>query len=134
MGSRARVREPLRDAGGATGPPPRAGRGSHPGMPAARRARLHADRLRNRPAGLATSLRAAGQGAMEPLEDRLLRGVAPTLVIAGALDAAGRARATDITARIPGARLAIVENAGHTPHLETPVRFRTLAAHFLEED
>ena len=35
------------------------------------RARLHAARLRNRPGGLAASLRGAGQGAMEPLHGRL---------------------------------------------------------------
>ena len=107
---------------------------SHAAMPPARRARLHADRLRNRPAGLAASLRGAGQGAMEPLHDRLADVVAPTLVIAGALDPAGRARAETIAAAIPGARLEIVAAAGHTPHLETPRIFRTLATEFLEED
>jgi pimeloyl-ACP methyl ester carboxylesterase len=71
---------------------------------------------------------------MEPLQDRLLGVTAPTLVIAGALDPAGCARATDIAASIPGARLAIVEDAGHTPHLETPGTFRTLATDFLQED
>jgi pimeloyl-ACP methyl ester carboxylesterase len=71
---------------------------------------------------------------MEPLGDRLPGIVAPTLVIAGALDPAGRDRATDIAARIPGARLAIIEGAGHTPHLESPRRFRAVAADFLEED
>ncbi|MFL5645374.1 MAG: 2-succinyl-6-hydroxy-2,4-cyclohexadiene-1-carboxylate synthase [Chloroflexota bacterium] len=107
---------------------------SHAAMPAARRARLHAARLRNDAHGLATSLRGAGQGAMEPLGDRLPGIVAPTMVIAGALDDAGRDRATHIAACIPGARLAIVENSGHTPHLETPRTFRTLATDFLEED
>ena len=107
---------------------------SHAAMPPARRARLHADRLRNRPAGLAASLRGAGQGAMDPLHDRLAGVTAPTLVIAGALDPAGCARATDIAAGIPGARLEVVAGAGHTPHLETPTIFRTLATAFLEED
>jgi len=71
---------------------------------------------------------------MDPLGDRLPGITAPTLVVARALDPAGCARATDIAARIPGARLAIVEGAGHTPHLETPGIFRTLATDFLEED
>jgi pimeloyl-ACP methyl ester carboxylesterase len=71
---------------------------------------------------------------MEPLQDRLPDVTAPTLVITGALDPAGCTRATDIAACIPGARLAIVEDAGHTPHLETPRTFRTLATDFLEED
>ena len=93
---------------------------SHAAMPPARRDRLHADRLRNRPGGLAASLRGAGQGAMEPLHDRLGDVDAPTLVIAGALDPAGRDRAEAIAAAIPHARLEVVATAGHTPHLETP--------------
>ena len=107
---------------------------SHAAMPPARIARLHAARLHNRPAGLAASLRGAGQGVMEPLGDRLSEVTAPTLAIAGALDPAGCARATDIAAAIPGARLEVIYGAGHTPHLETPRRFRTLATDFLEED
>ncbi|HLO34426.1 MAG TPA: alpha/beta fold hydrolase, partial [Candidatus Deferrimicrobium sp.] len=107
---------------------------SHAAMPPSRRARLHADRLRNRPAGLAASLRGAGQGAMDPLHDRLAGVTVPTLVITGALDPAGCARATDIAACIPGARLEVVAGAGHTPHLETPSVFRTLITGFLEED
>lgn len=107
---------------------------SHAAMPPARIARLHAARLRNRPSGLAISLRGAGQGVMEPLRGRLHEVTAPTLVIAGALDPAGCARATDIAAEIPGASLEIIAGAGHTPHLETPRTFRTLATDFLEED
>ena len=107
---------------------------SHAAMPPARIARLHAARLRNRPDGLAASLRGAGQGAMEPLHDRLREVTAPTLVIAGALDPPGRSRADEIAAAIPRARLEIVEGAGHTPHLEAPRTFRTLATDFLEED
>jgi 2-succinyl-6-hydroxy-2,4-cyclohexadiene-1-carboxylate synthase len=90
-------------------------------------------RLRNTAAGLALSLRSAGQGAMHPLHDRLAEIHAPTLVIAGALDPA-RARAELVAAGIPGARLAIVAGAGHTPHLERPAAFRRLALEFLMED
>ena len=107
---------------------------SYASMPPARLARLHAERLRNRPAGLAVSLRAAGQGSMEPLHDRLGEVRAPTLVIAGARDRAGCERAVAIAAGIPGARLETITEAGHAPHLETPNRFRRLALTFLEED
>jgi len=107
---------------------------SHAHLPPARAARLRAERLRNRPAGLAASLRGAGQGSMMPLHDRLATIRTPTLVIAGALDPTGTARAGTIAAGIPGARLEVVADAGHSPHLESPTIFRSLALSFLQED
>ena len=103
-------------------------------LPAATAVRLRSERLRNRPAGLAASLRGAGQGVMVPLHDRLGEVRAPTLVIAGALDPAGCARADVVAAAIPDARLVVLAGAGHTPHLETPTAFRSLALAFLEEE
>ncbi len=107
---------------------------SHASLPAARAARLRSERLRNRPAGLALSLRGAGQGTMEPLHDRLAAVQVPTLVVAGALDPAGLARAERVAAGLAGARLRVISGAGHTPHLETPATFRSLALDFLQED
>ncbi len=107
---------------------------SHSTLPPTRATRLRAERLRNRPAGLAASLRGAGQGSMEPLHDRLAGITAPTLIIAGAQDRIGRARAEAVAAGIPGARLEVLDGAGHTPHLETPTAFRSLAMTFLQED
>ncbi len=97
-------------------------------------ARIRTIRLANRPAGLAASLRGAGQGTMEPLEDRLAAVSARTLVIAGALDDIGRPRAEAVAAGIPGARLAVIDGSGHTPHDERPAAFRRLALDFLQED
>lgn len=107
---------------------------SQAGLSSSRAARLRRDRLRNRPAGLAVSLRGAGQGSMRPLHARLAEVRAPTLVIAGALDPTGRARAASVAAGIPGSRLEVVAGAGHAPHLETPMTFRSLALAFLKED
>lgn len=106
---------------------------SQAALPSVRASRQRAIRLANRPAGLAASLRGAGQGAMVPLHDRLGAVAAPTLVIAGALDEVGRPRAEAVARGIPGARLAVVEGAGHTPHLEQPARFRRLTLDFLME-
>lgn len=106
---------------------------SQASLPPARAARLRAIRLANRPDGLAASLRGAGQGAMEPLIDRLAGVEAPTLVIAGALDDRGRPRAVEVAQGIPGARLAIIDGAGHTPHEEQPARFRRIVLGFLQE-
>ncbi len=96
-------------------------------------ARQRAIRLANQPAGLAASLRGAGQGSMEPLHDRLAEVTAPTLVVAGAIDAVGRSRAEQVARGIPVARLEVIDLAGHTPHLEQPAAFRRLALDFLQE-
>ena len=96
------------------------------------RANLRRRRLANRPAGLAASLRWAGQGTMVPLHDRLGEIRVPTLIIAGGLDPTGLARARAIAAAIPDARLAIVDEAGHAPHLERPAVFRRLIVDFLD--
>lgn len=106
---------------------------SHGVLPRARAARLHSMRLANDPRGLAASLRGAGQGSMEPLFDRLGAVTVQTLVIAGALDPRGRPRAEQVARGIPGARLEIIANAGHTPHEEQPRVFRRLALDFLQE-
>ena len=95
-------------------------------------ARQRAIRLGQDPHALAGSLRLAGQGAMEPLHDRLGEVRARTLVIAGSLDPA-RSRAELVAAGIPNARLAIVPGVGHTPHLERPGAFLPLVIDFLQE-
>lgn len=101
-------------------------------LPGEARAHQRAIRRANTPLGIAASLVYAGQGAMEPLHDRLADVRAPTLVIAGADDPA-RARAEEVAAGIPGARLALVAGAGHAPHLERPDRFHALVLDFLTE-
>jgi 2-succinyl-6-hydroxy-2,4-cyclohexadiene-1-carboxylate synthase len=97
------------------------------------RALLREIRLAHDPAGLAASLRAAGQGVMEPLHDRLREIASPTLVIVGADDPV-RERAAAVAAGIPGTRLAVVDDAGHAPHLEAPAAFRRLVLDFISED
>lgn len=64
----------------------------------------------------------------------LARISAPTLVIWGGRDvltppALGRA----LAAQIPGARLALIEDAGHNPMWDAPARFARLALTFLDE-
>jgi 2-succinyl-6-hydroxy-2,4-cyclohexadiene-1-carboxylate synthase len=100
-------------------------------LPAEVRARLHAARLRNRPEGLAASLRGAGQGSMEPLAARLGRVAVPTMVVAGELDETGRLRAEAVAAAIPNARFVIVEGVGHAAHREAPDRFEALLLDFV---
>ncbi|MBF6606118.1 MAG: alpha/beta fold hydrolase [Chloroflexi bacterium] len=104
---------------------------SHVALPAAARERLRRQRLGHTPAGLANALRGGGQGAMTPLDGRLGKVCATTLVVVGSLDPVGRERAAVIAGGIPGARFEVVEGAGHTPHLERPAVFRRLVIAFL---
>lgn len=99
-------------------------------IPPGRRARLHEQRLRNRAAGLAASLRGAGQGAMAPLHDRLASIRVPTLVVVGALDPVAE-RARSVAGAIPGARLVTIPGVGHVPHLEAPAAFRRVIVDYL---
>lgn len=106
---------------------------THAALVPAAAARQRSIRMRNDPRGLAASLRGAGQGTMEPLHDHLAGITAPTLVIAGALDVIGRPRAERVARGIPGARLVLIDGAGHTPHLERASVFRRLVTAFLQE-
>ena len=104
---------------------------SHATLPVAAREGLRRQRLGHMPAGLANALRGGGQGAMTPFQHRLGEVRAPTLVVVGSLDPVGRQRAAAVAGGIPGARLEVVEGAGHTPHLERPAAFRRLVSAFL---
>jgi 3-oxoadipate enol-lactonase len=65
-------------------------------------------------------------GAMD-LRDEIPRITAPTLVVAGDRDLAiPITHARDLAERIPGARLAIVEEAGHLLSLEQPAELNRL--------
>jgi 2-succinyl-6-hydroxy-2,4-cyclohexadiene-1-carboxylate synthase len=84
------------------------------------RARLRAQRLANNAAGLANSLRGAGAGVDAPVIDLASTIRAPTLILAGALDAQYIEHGKRLAAAIPNARLEIIPNAGHAIHLEMP--------------
>jgi pimeloyl-ACP methyl ester carboxylesterase len=88
-------------------------------MPARWRDRHRERRRRHVAADLAAALRALGQGAMEPLWDRLPE--CPMLLLTGSEDAKYRALAERIAASAGDAVHAVIEGAGHAPHLERPV-------------
>lgn len=104
---------------------------SQAALPADVRAAERRERLRHTTIGLAASLRGAGQGAMAPLHEHLPAIAVPTLVIAGARDPSGCERATLVADIIPRARLEIVDDAGHNPHLESAATFGRLVGEFL---
>ncbi len=85
-------------------------------------------RLRNDPAGLAGSLRGLGTGAQPSLWEALPEIQLPTLLIVGALDSKFRRINATMRDAIPGARLAIIDDAGHNTHLEKPGEFARVVA------
>ncbi len=83
-------------------------------------AAARAERLRNRPHGLAHSLRGMGRGAQPSLHDALAGIPSPVLLAVGALDGKFQAVAADLAQRLPHARVATIADAGHACHLEQP--------------
>jgi 2-succinyl-6-hydroxy-2,4-cyclohexadiene-1-carboxylate synthase len=84
----------------------------------------HEARLVNTSAGLASSLRLAGQGAQEALWPRLVelrRRQLPVLLLAGEHDERYVDQARRMAAAIgPSASVHVVSGAGHACHLESP--------------
>lgn len=79
-----------------------------------------AERRRNTPAGLASSLRLAGAGTQLPLWARLGELTMPVLVLSGATDPRYQALSERMVRSIPHAAFAVVPGAGHALHLEQP--------------
>lgn len=95
-----------------------------------------ARRAGNPAGGLASSLRRWGTGTMDPpLWDRLGSITAPTLVLAGALDAKFVAAGRRLAATIgPSATFVTVGDAGHAAHVERPVETADFIAGWLAAD
>lgn len=91
-------------------------------------AKSRAERLRNRPHGLALSLRGMGTGAMAPLELAGLK--VPTCFVAGSEDEKFCAMARAYGERLPNSRFEIVADAGHAAHLENQEAFGRVARRF----
>jgi 2-succinyl-6-hydroxy-2,4-cyclohexadiene-1-carboxylate synthase len=90
-------------------------------------------RLGGSASGLASSLRLAGTGTMEPLWAQLHRLAMPVLVVAGSNDDAYLAHGRRLVECVgANAALAIVPNAGHACHLEQPEAFLEIVRPFLD--
>ncbi len=99
----------------------------------AERAAVRAERLSQRPHGLANSLLGAGAGAQEYLLERLGGVRVPTLVVAGARDVKYVALAERLGAALPRARVEIVPGAGHAVHRERPAALARLVTQHLRD-
>ncbi len=104
------------------------------GRPALRRLGPGAERterLRNTPAGLASSLRLCGTGTQEPLWDALRALACPVLALAGADDTRFAAHALRIARLAPQAVASLVPAGGHAVHLAQPAHTGRIVEHWL---
>jgi 2-succinyl-6-hydroxy-2,4-cyclohexadiene-1-carboxylate synthase len=90
-------------------------------------------RRSNTVAGLTSSLRLAGQGAVAPLWDRLPEVRVPVLVVAGERDERYTALGRRLVAALADASLVLVPGAGHAAHLERPDGFLDAVLPWLAE-
>ena len=81
-------------------------------------AQVRAERMNNRVAGLAESLRGMGAGAMRPVWDELAGVRCPCTFVAGQLDHGYVASARRLAGSVPNGRVVIVQRAGHAVHME----------------
>lgn len=93
--------------------------------------RERAARLRNTAGGLAAGLRALSVGRQPSLWDDLAAVRVPLLVLVGEDDPKYLALGESLGAIVPGARLRVVAEAGHTVHLEQPAAFWSAVRSFL---
>lgn len=90
-------------------------------------------RLSHEPGLLAQLLRSAGQGALEPVWDRLHTLRCPVLLTAGEQDRRYASAARRMADELGTARVELLPDAGHAPQLEAPREFTDLLAEFLDE-
>jgi len=84
---------------------------------------LRAERLRHRPAGLASALRKLGTGAQPSYWAQLSSLRAPVTLIAGERDEKFAAIARRMHSLLPQSELRLIDGAGHAPHIEQPQSF-----------
>jgi 2-succinyl-6-hydroxy-2,4-cyclohexadiene-1-carboxylate synthase len=101
-------------------------------VPSTTRQRQHQLRLQNRTLGLANSLRGMGTGQQLPVWDRLPHFERPTLLVVGERDARYRGIAERMQRLLPNATLEVIDNAGHTAHVDQPAQFAPLVTNFLD--
>ena len=103
-------------------------------LPEEMRVALRAQRLSNKPRGLASSLRGFGAAVPAPLFDRLSSLTIPTQIVVGELDTKYTIVAHEMVEKMPNARMEIVPDAGHNVHLERPDQFAAILRRFIQDE
>ena len=98
------------------------------GLPPALTDRIHRDRLRNDPDGLAQALRGLGTGALPPVWSRLGELSMPVTLVVGERDHKFQAIASTMASSIPRVQIVVVPGVGHAVHLEAPGRVAEIIA------
>ncbi len=98
------------------------------GLPGEVLARVHADRVRGTPAGLARALRGLGTGALPSLWGSLGELSVPVTLVVGERDEKFRGVAREMMALLPRAEVVVVPTVGHAVHLEAPERLADIVA------
>ncbi|MHB8619972.1 MAG: 2-succinyl-6-hydroxy-2,4-cyclohexadiene-1-carboxylate synthase [Chloroflexota bacterium] len=104
---------------------------SQAGLPEVVLSRQRQIRLRNRSVGLANSLRGMSVGRQPSFWDVLPDLRMPVLLIAGELDMKFREMAVAMDKLLSNGKVVVIENAGHTTHLEQPRVFDRAVLDFL---
>lgn len=98
------------------------------GLPPAVAERVHRDRLRSTPGGLARALRGLGTGALPSLWERLRELSMPVALVVGERDQKFRDVAGEMAQGLARAEVIVVADAGHAVHLEAPRRVAEIIA------
>lgn len=91
-------------------------------------ARVHADRVRSTPEGLARALRGLGTAALAPVWERLGELAMPVTLVVGERDEKFRWIANGMSRLLRDSRVVVVSGAGHAVHLEAPDRVAEIIA------
>lgn len=91
------------------------------------------DRLRHDPLALAAALRGIGQAAYEPMWERLAELTVPVLLLTGRRDRKYTLIAERMLPSLSDGRHVVVEDAGHSVHVERPAEAASVVERFLGE-
>ncbi|TDL35451.1 2-succinyl-6-hydroxy-2,4-cyclohexadiene-1-carboxylate synthase [Jeotgalibacillus sp. S-D1] len=92
---------------------------------------IRAQRIKNRPQGLAQSLRGMGTGKQPSWWERLPKLKTETILFTGEKDKKFCAIAQEMDEQLPNSKKVVIQGSGHAIHVEQPQKFGTMLMEFL---